>query len=299
MNHSIIELLGKTMTVTLMQPADFKEINQWCIDEGWNIGIYDSEIYYKIDPMHHYIAKTNERVASLSIIKHSPTFFTLGPFIVHKSYRGQGVGEALWNEAMTQIIKEYPDAHIALYAVSEQVERYKKADFIPVLTIQRWHLDSNKSLSTSISHQCTTITNKLIPSVGRYYQNHYVTNRDLLFNELLLKPETNGLVFMDDNVIKGFGFIRPCVRGFRIGALVADTPEIAQILIAGLLVFAQSAPVFIDVPDSNPHTIGCMNAFHAVRAPQEDTIMMIKGTGYSSYLKKWEQHYGLFSLEIG
>lgn len=299
MTHSILKLSGKTITVTLMQPTDFKEINQWCIDEGWNIGIHDSEIYYKIDPVHHYIAKTNESVASLSLIKHSPDFFTLGPFIVHRSYRGQGMGEALWNVAMSRMIIEYPDAQIALYAVSEQVERYKKADFVPVLTIQRWYIDSNKSNSPSMSDQCTTITNKLIPSVGQYYQNHYVTNRDLLFNELLLKPETHGLVFMDDNIIKGFGFIRRCVRGFRIGTLVADTPEIAKTLIAGLLVFAQSAPVFIDVPSSNPHDINCMNAFHAVRAPQEDTIMMIRGTGYSRYLKQWEQHYGLFSLEIG
>lgn len=299
MNHTIIELFGKTITVKLMQPTDFKKINQWCIDEGWNIGIHDSEIYYKIDPIHHYIAKTNEDVASLSLIKHSPAFFTLGPFIVHKSYRGKGVGEALWNVAMTRIIKEYPDAHIALYAVLEQVERYKKADFVPVLAIQRWYLDSNQSISPNICNQCTTITNKLIPSVGRYYQNNYVTNRDLLFSELLLKPETNGLVFIDDNIIKGFGFIRRCVSGFRIGALVADTPEIAKTLITGLLVFAQSAPVFIDVPSSNPHGINCMNAFNAVRASQEDTIMMIKGTGYSSYLKQWKQHYGLFSLEIG
>lgn len=297
--HESFKFCGKPFQVSLMKLVDFKEVNQWCIDEGWNIGIYDSEIYYKIDPVGHYIARTDETVASLSLIKHHSTFFTLGPFIVHKSYRGQGVGEALWNVAMARMIKESPDAHIALYAVSEQVERYKKADFVPVLTIQRWYIDSNQSISPSVCDQCTTITNKLIHSVGLYYQNHYVNNRDLLFNELLLKPETNGLVFMDDNVIKGFGFIRRCIRGFRIGALVADTPEIAQTLIAGLLVFAQSAPVFIDVPSSNPHGINCMNAFHAVRAPQEDTIMMIKGTGYSSYLKQWEQHYGLFSLEIG
>jgi GNAT superfamily N-acetyltransferase len=282
-----------------MQPADFMEINQWCIDEGWNIGLHDSEIYYKIDPIGHHIVKANESIASLSLIKHSSTFFTLGPFIVHKSYRGQGVGETLWNVALSRMNQEHPDAHIALYSVSEQVERYKKAGFVPVLNIQRWYINSNQLIYPSMSDKCTLITNKLIPSVSEYYQNHYVTNRELLFKNLLLKPETNGLVFMDDNVIKGFGFIRPCVRGFRIGALVADTSEIAQTLIAGLLVFAQSAPVFIDVPGSNPHGINCMNAFHAVRAPQEDTIMMIKGTGYSSYLKQREQHYGLFSLEIG
>lgn len=104
---------------------------------------------------------------------------------------------------------------------------------------------------------------------------------------------------MDDNVIKGFGFIRPCVRGFRIGTLVADTPEIATQLMAELLVFAKGAPVFMDVPTPNPHSVQSMSAFHAVSVPQEDTVMMIKGTGYTHYLEQWQRHYALFSLEIG
>lgn len=280
-----------------MQATDFKVINQWCIDEGWNIGLYDSDAYYKIDPLGHFIAKDSERVASLSLIKHSPTFFTLGPFIVHKSCRGQGIGEALWNVAMTRMNQEHPEALIVLYSVSGQVERYKKAGFVPVCTIQRWYIHSNPS--TPLTHsRCTVLTKKLIPALNQYNQRHYFINQALFF-ELLQKPETNGLVFMDDNVIKGFGLIRRCVRGFRIGSLVADTPEIAQSLIAELLVFAQRETIFIDVPDSNPHGISCMNAFHAVRTPQEDTITMIKGTGYSNYLNQRKRQYGLFSLEIG
>lgn len=73
---------------------------------------------------------------------------------------------------------------------------------------------------------------------------------------------------MDDNIIKGFGFKRSCVGGFRIGALVADTLEISPTLMAELLVWAQNAPVFVDVPGSNPHGMDTMNAFHAVRAHQ-------------------------------
>ncbi|MFJ1269894.1 GNAT family N-acetyltransferase [Legionella lytica] len=299
MNHSQIELFSKTITVSQMQHSDFKEINQWCIDEGWNIGIHDSEIYYKIDPMGHYIAKTNKSIASLSLMKHSLSFFTLGPFIVHKSYRGQGVGEALWNEAMSRMKQEHPDALIALYAVSEQVARYKKAGFVPVVGVQRWHIHPNPLNAPLSSNPCSLITSQLIPSISTYYQKQDGTNRELLFNELLLKPETKGLVFMDDNLIKGFGFIRPCVRGFRIGTLVADTPEIATQLMSELLVFAKNDPVFMDVPASNPNSIQSLSPFDAMRAPQEDTVMMIKGTGYTQYLGPMEQLYALFSLEIG
>lgn len=299
MNNSTIELLGKTITVSQMQRSDFKEINQWCIDEGWNIGIHDSEIYYKIDPMGHYIAKTNKSIASLSLMKHSPSFFTLGPFIVHPSVRGQGIGEALWNEAMSRMNQEQPNAVIALYAVSEQVERYKKSGFVPIINIHRWHINTNARNAPSPNDSCSSITSQLIPSVSAYYQKHEVTNRELLFNELIVKPKTKGLVFMDDNLIKGFGFIRPCVRGFRIGPLIADTPEIANRLMTELLVLAKNAPVFMDVPALNPYGSQSLSLFDAVRAPQEDTVMMMKGTEYTHLMEQWASHYALFSLEIG
>lgn len=302
MNHSIIEQFQKKITVSIMQPNDFKKINQWCIDEGWNIGLQDSEIYYKIDPIGHYIAKNNDNnksIASISLIKHSKNFFTLGPFIVCKSYRKQGIGNLIFNMAMDRMTQENPDASILLCAVLKQVDRYKKTGFLPVFNIQRWYIDSSQVIFPCISNQYTEITDKLMTAISQYDQNHYFTNRELLFKELLLKKDTKGLVFIDDNVIKGFGFIRPCVHGFRIGVLVSETLEISKSLISGLLLFAKNNPVFIDVPDSNPNAINCMNFFHAVRMPQEDTTMMIKGTGYFRDPIQLDKHYGLFSLEIG
>ncbi len=279
-----------------MQATDFNIVNQWCIDEGWNIGLYDSAASYKMDPFGHFIATESNPVASLSLIKHSPTFFTLGPFIVQKSYRKQGIGEALWNVAMSRMNKEHPAAHIVLYAVSQQVERYKKSGFTPVQTIQRWYLPSN--ISSNNTSQCTAITQKQIPALKQYNEKNNVINQ-IVLSELLFKPDTKGLLFVVDDIIKGFGMIRRCVRGFRIGSLVADTPEIAQALIAELFVFAQGESVFIDVPDSTPESVSLLNAFNATREPLEDTIMMIKGSGYSDYLHQRERLYGLFSLEIG
>lgn len=293
------ECCGKPSTVSLMKPDDFNEINQWCIDEGWNLGLYGSEIYYKIDPQGHFILKNDETIASISLIKHSPYFFTLGPFIVKKEYRRQGVGDILWKYAMNRMNKEHPDALIVLYAVSSQVSRYQKSGFAPVLKNQRWYIDSSNAFQLFDSLNCYPITPDLIPAISLYDQHHYFTSRQLLFTQILQKPETNGLVYMDDNIIKGFGIVRRCVRGYRIGTLIADTKEIAQSLIGGLLRFCNQESVLIDIPDCNPQGIACMNTFNAVRRPQEDTVTMIKGTQHANLIKNWEQQYGLFSLEIG
>lgn len=297
--HESFEFCGKPSKVCLMNPGDFNEINQWCIDEGWNLGLYDSDTYYKIDPQGHFILKNDEAIASLSLIKHSATFFTLGPFIVKNKYRRQGAGEALWKFAMTRMNEEHPHALIVLYAVSAQVNRYKKLGFMPIIENQRWYINSSTGFHSFLSSNCRPLTVELIPAVSLYNQLHYFTSRELLFTDMLKKPEVNGLVFMDDNTIKGFGMIRRCIRGFRIGALVADTKEITQSLISGLLNFCNEEQVFIDVPDCNLQGLACMNSFNAIRKPEEDTITMIKGTQRLNHIKNWEQHYGLFSLEIG
>lgn len=280
-----------------MQSTDFIQINQWCINEGWNIGIYDSDIYYKIDPTGHFVAKTTNNIASLSLIKHSPYFFTLGPFIVHKWYRKLGIGEAILNATIANMEHDHPKAGTILFSVPEQIERYKRIGFIPCINIERWYVKSIEP--THIKNECRAITRQLVPYINQYYQQHHIVSREILLNELLLKPEINGLVFIENNIIKGFGFIRRCIRGFRIGALIADTPVIAKELINELLVFAHSEPAFIDVPSSNLNASFCMNALNAQKVATEDTIMMMKGTDHYNYLKKLDHHYGLFSLEIG
>jgi len=58
---------------------------------------------------------------------------------------------------------------------------------------------------------------------------------------------------LDDGAIQGHGQVRPCPRGAKIGPLFADTPEIAGRIYAGLAAAVPGQPLFIDVPEPNPH----------------------------------------------
>ena len=51
--------------------------------------------------------------------------------------------------------------------------------------------------------------------------------------------------------LRGYGLIRPCRRGYKIGPLFADNAEIAQRLLDALLAEAAGAPVNFDVPLPN------------------------------------------------
>lgn len=290
--------MNQNTNIRLMEPEDFRVINQWCIDEGWNLGRDDSDTFYKIDPQGHFIMKKKEAIASLSLVKHTPLFFTLGPFIVKKEYRKRGIGETLWNHAMSRMNQELPEALIALYAVPAQVSRYQKSGFTPLFTNQRWYLESRTQNKADDTSYCHPLNLKLIPAVSVYDSKNYIASREFLLTEMLKKPNVNGFIFIDDNTIKGFGIIRPCVRGFRIGPLVADTQEIAQSLINSLLKLSNQESVFLDVPECNQEALALLR-LNGLRKTEEDTITMIKGSRPTSYIKNWERQYGLFSLEIG
>jgi hypothetical protein len=56
---------------------------------------------------------------------------------------------------------------------------------------------------------------------------------------------------MSDGRLTGFGVVRPCRSGYKIGPLFADDPQTAERLLAGLSSRAAGEPIFLDTPEPN------------------------------------------------
>jgi hypothetical protein len=54
-----------------------------------------------------------------------------------------------------------------------------------------------------------------------------------------------------DGRLAGWGVIRPCRKGCKIGPLFADAFRAADTVLAGLLAGAGDGEVFLDVPSAN------------------------------------------------
>jgi hypothetical protein len=54
-----------------------------------------------------------------------------------------------------------------------------------------------------------------------------------------------------DGSLAGYGLLRPCRIGYKIGPLFADSPDLAEDLFQALATHAAGAPVFLDVPEPN------------------------------------------------
>ncbi len=72
------------------------------------------------------------------------------------------------------------------------------------------------------------------------------------FLELWLKqPGSNGFAVVDGGTLKGYGLIRSCRSGHKIGPLFADSADIAERIYRALAATAPGDPVYLDVPLPN------------------------------------------------
>ena len=60
-------------------------------------------------------------------------------------------------------------------------------------------------------------------------------------------------------MLGGYGFVRPCRVGHKIGPLFADDPTIARGLINSLLAAVRGDPVALDVPEPNAAGLAIVN----------------------------------------
>ncbi len=57
---------------------------------------------------------------------------------------------------------------------------------------------------------------------------------------------------MHEGTLKGYGVVRHCGEGCKIGPLFADTDQVAEALYAHLARFAVGGSLYLDAPENNP-----------------------------------------------
>jgi hypothetical protein len=292
--HSKLAILNMRQ----MNDEDFKTVRNWCVKENWNLGSYDSSIYLYTDPGAHFIFFDNETpVGSISLTKHDDSLFTVGPFIVNAEYRGKGHGRTIWSMAMRRMTR-YPNASILLYSVIDQVNLYQSYGFKPQYKNIRWNL-SGGTQHVHQTVQCEPLTPEILYEIIKYDRKIFAASREKILCASQNYSDIKGFFVKVDNQIKGYGLIRPCISGLRIGPLFADNLEIAKCILAALLERAGSESVIIDMPEVNDTGRDLMLIFNANRDEIFDTVVMLKGGFFSENELDMRKNYGIFSLEIG
>lgn len=218
---------------------------EWARLEGWNPGLNDAECFYQADPTGFYAAKLNgEIVGIISIVKYADDFVFEGLYIVKPEYRGMGIGGKIQQFA----IEASGDKNLGLDGVVSMQQKYKNYGLKTAYFSIRYASTAQKSPANA----CQPICAEDFKDVAAYDHACFGFERqNFLKCWLSQKTVTTRLIRGKKGDLSGFGVLRRCGVGYKIGPLFAQTADAAELLFDSLTATVAGETVYLDVPDPN------------------------------------------------
>jgi GNAT superfamily N-acetyltransferase len=214
--------------------------------EGWNPGLNDASCFWSIDPSGFFMGVLDGRVVGrASAVAYDDRFAFFGLYIVEPECRGKGYGSAITEAVMRHI----GGRNAGLDGVTSMVDRYARFGY--------------RLAHRSIRHGCTppgtAEAHPAIVDAARvpfealvdYDARHFPARRPTFLARWIAQSGAAALAFVEGDRLGGFGVIRPCRKGCKIGPLFADDERAAEALFVALCNHGLGGPVYLDVPEPN------------------------------------------------
>jgi GNAT superfamily N-acetyltransferase len=273
-----------------MTRADLEAALGWARDEGWNPGLDDVGPFYAQDPSGFLMGWLGTvRIGCISVVKYGTDYAFLGLYIVHPAHRGKGYGKAIWDAG----IASASGRTIGLDGVPAQQANYRKAGFEFAYGSARWGGSLRGLVATRSYVRPVTLDDYF--SIADFDRLHTTAPREKFLRAWLApSPTRQTEAYIDGGRVRGYGTIRRCVTGWKIGPLFAETPAIAQTLLSTLVTPAATDPLFIDVPGPNAAAVEMVKRLGFT--PAFETARMYLGPAPELPLS---QIFGITTLELG
>lgn len=267
----------------------------WAAAEGWNPGLCDAVPFHAADPSGFLIALLgDEPVAFISAVKYGNTFGFIGFYMVRPDMRGGGYGWKIWQAAMARLANR----QIGLDGVVAQQDNYRKSGFQLAHRNVRYQgsgaaADNNDS--RGMAANCVSLSALPFNVVESYDSGFFPAQRTEFLRHWISQPQTQSLGLLTDGKLVGYGVMRACRSGYKIGPLFADTPAGAEMLFSALAARAPAdAAVFLDVPECNCAAVELAQR-HGMAVVFE-TARMYTGPAPDISINRT---YGITSFELG
>jgi RimJ/RimL family protein N-acetyltransferase len=238
----------------------------WMRDAGWNPGLHDAETFIMADPEGFLVGELDgQPIATVSGVRYDDTFGFLGCYIVRESFRGRGYGMAIHEAARLHLqgCTQGGDG------VLENVEKYKQigrsyayrnaryegvkqdSDWIPAIPLGdaqdvRW-----ESLE-ALDRAC-------FPAPRTAFLKAWIHQPDAF----ALAAPCSGKT--ESTAAHGYGVIRKCYHGWKIGPLFAQDALTAESLFRGLVHRIPAGDRFVlDIAEPNTAAMALV-ARHGMR----------------------------------
>ena len=279
----------ETYSIEQMTFEDVELAIDWAAEEGWNPGLYDARCFYATDESGFLKGVLDgEMIASISVVKYDSEFAFLGFYIVKPEYRGQGYGYLLWQEAM----KDVEGYNVALDGVVDQQPNYKKSGFKLAHRNIRFEGIKGKAVPT---YKSVDLSQVPFHQLLEYDRQFFPAERKEFLKLWISRPQTKALGILDGQQLKGYGVIRKCRQGYKIGPVFAEDDKKAMMLIQDLISeLKEGEAFFLDIPEVNKKARAITQAL-SMKSVFETARMYTKEQPDFDLSKI----YGITSFELG
>ncbi len=251
--------------------------------------MHDADVFYYVDPSGYFAGfVTGRRVACISSVAYDDKFGFIGLYIVKPRYRGRGFGLKVWEKAL-----EYQGGrNIALDGVVARRADYEKYGFR--FAYRHLRFAGKQARLVKPSKNIIDLQDIEMSKILEYYSQMFPARRDRFIRRWVRQKKGRALGYLSGSRLAGYGVVRQCTTGFKVGPLFADDREIAEELLSGLAKHAGNGDIFVDVPEPNQQALdlvkgnGMKQVFETVRM-------------YSKEVPRppIDRIYGVTTLELG
>lgn len=287
-NQLTMKVFINDVVIRNMNLSDMQTALDWADAEGWNPGLHDAKAFYYTDPDGFFMATIHGQPAGIiSAVAYDQGYGFIGFFIVRPEFRGSQLAMLLGRKAFNYLGNRI----VGLDGVVERLENYKAFGFQVAHHNTRFSGLAEGEMDENIVSLHDIPFNKLLD------YDQYITGfqRKTFLTHWINQPGCHAFCYPDKaGNLQGYGVIRPCRTGYKIGPLFANNQQIARQLFGSLCHSVQNCNVYIDIPEHNHLSVkmaleaGMTKVFSTAR-------MYLHGTPSS----RDSSMFGITSFELG
>jgi len=228
-------------------------------------------------------------VAGISVVKYGSAFAFLGLYIVRPGFRGRGLGLRLWQAGMATVAGR----NVGLDGVVVQQQNYRKSGYS--LAWRNIRQEGSGGGSAPIDARAVPLAGVPLTAVLAYDQAFFPDERVDFLRCWIQQPGGTALGWVEDGTLQGYGVLRPCRSGFKVGPLFADSTAVADGLFNALkAAVGKDAKIYLDTPQANREAMALARR-HGM-TPVFETARMYTGLAPALPLQRL---YGITTFELG
>ena len=260
---------------------------EWAAAEGWNPGLHDPHCFREADPAGFFVGVCRgEPVACLAAVAYDERFGFIGLYIVKPAFRGQGFGLRIWQHG----VRYLGDRNIGLDGVVARQASYAKSGFRLAYRNIRYQGRVDGIGCAHVAAAADVPFEQLLA----YDRRCFPAARERFVSVWIAQPDAVALATIDGGRVAGYGVIRRCKVGCKIGPLFADDAGIATELFHALAAQMPGEVITLDVPETNPAAVALAER-HGMSSVFETARMYTKEVPAIAI----DRVFGVTSFELG